>query len=361
MKKNVEEYDKSMEEVYQDISDQRILDRWKKIKEIQKDWIDRSVEKDCLDYQLVRSATVIAGTCIGFLANSFVKDMEFDYVIIDEAAKATTPELLVSIIKAKKIILVGDQNQLPAYADQSISPKIAKLTKNPEYRMFDILFETLPNSHKQVLSTQYRMIRNIGNLISTVFYGGTIDTGCKDEDKFHGLSRYEGNSIIWFDTSENRRRKQKKTKGNSFMNEEEKRIILDILEDLKKSNELDNQDIGIITGYSGQKDILRNSVKAIGYDKIAQIDINVLDAFQGRENDIIMYSTVRTDNSIGFQKEKERVNVAFSRAKKLLIICGDLNFFYNYNDPNNKFIEIIDYIRTHDHCKIISCKGGNLF
>ena len=222
VKKNVEEYDKSMEEVYQDISDQRILDRWKKIKEIQKDWIDRSVEKDCLDYQLVRSATVIAGTCIGFLANSFVKDMEFDYVIIDEAAKATTPELLVSIIKAKKIILVGDQNQLPAYADQSISPKIAKLTKNPEYRMFDILFETLPNSHKQVLSTQYRMIRNIGNLISTVFYGGTIDTGCKDEDKLHGLSRYEGNSIIWFDTSENRRRKQKKTKGNSFMNEEEK-------------------------------------------------------------------------------------------------------------------------------------------
>ena len=89
--------------------------------------------------------------------------------------------------------------------------------------------------------------------------------------------------------------------------------------------------------------------------------IIVLDAFQGRENDIIMYSTVRTDNSIGFQKEKERVNVAFSRAKKLLIICGDLNFFYNYNDPNNKFIEIIDYIRTHDHCKIISCKGGNLF
>lgn len=187
-------------------------------------------------------------------------------------------------------------------------------------------------------------------------HGGTIDTGCKDEDKLHGLSRYEGNSIIWFDTSENRKRKQKKTKGNSFMNEEEKRIILDILEDLKKSNELDNQDIGIITGYSGQKDILRNSVKAIGYDKIAQIDINVLDAFQGRENDIIMYSTVRTGNSIGFQKEKERVNVAFSRAKKLLIICGDLNFFYNYNDPNNKFIEIIDYIRTHDHCKIISCK-----
>ena len=58
------------------------------------------------------------------------------------------------------------------------------------------------------------------------------------------------------------------------MNEEEKRIILDILEDLKKSNELDNQDIGIITGYSGQKDILRNSVKAIGYDRKGKLNLS---------------------------------------------------------------------------------------
>ena len=54
-------------------------------------------------------------------------------------------------------------------------------------------------------------------------------------------------------------------------------------------------DIGIITGYSGQKELLRKSIKATGLDKIAsKIDINTLDAFQGRENDIIIYSTVRT-------------------------------------------------------------------
>lgn len=361
VKNNVVEYKENREKLLEGITEQREVERWEKIKEIQQDWVERIVEKDCLDYQIIRSAMVIAGTCVGFLANGFVKDMEFDYVIIDEAAKATTPELLVSIIKAKKIILVGDQNQLPAFADERISPTIAKLTKNPEYRMFDILFESLPDSHKQVLSTQYRMIRNIGDLISTVFYKGTIDTGCRDEDKLHGLSRYQGDSIIWFDTSNDKKKQQKRTKGNSFINEEEKRIILEILEDLKVSGELDNLDIGFITGYSGQKDILRNSVKAMGYDKVAQIDINVLDAFQGRENDIIVYSTVRTKDSIGFQKERERVNVAFSRAKRLLIICGDLEFFYNYNDPNNKFIEIIDYIKSHDHCRIISCKGGKLF
>ena len=310
---------------------------------------------------MVRSASVIAGTCIGFLSNEHIKEMEFDYVIIDEAAKATTPELLVSIIRAKKIILVGDQNQLPAFSDERISPTIAKLTKNPQFRLFDVLFESLPETHKQVLTTQYRMISNIGNLISHVFYGDTIETGIDDELRQHELSRYNGKSIVWFNTSGNARRHQKKVKGGSFINEEEKRIIQIILQDLNTSGELEGKDIGIITGYSAQKDLIKKAIKARQFDDIANININTLDAFQGRENDIIIYSTVRTNNSIGFQKEKERVNVAFSRARKLLIICGDMDFFYTYDDPNNKFIEIIDYINEHEQCQVISCKGEKIF
>ena len=82
------------------------------------------------------------------------------------------------------------------------------------------------------------MISNIGNLISEVFYGGRIDTGCSDDEKQHGITRYHGKSILWFDTSGNRRKAQRKIKGGSFINEEEKRIILEILEDLKQSDEL---------------------------------------------------------------------------------------------------------------------------
>ena len=171
-----------------------------------------------------------------------------------------------------------------------------------------------------------------------------------------------GKSIVWFDTSANKKKSQKRTKGGSYINEEEKRIILEILDDLKSTGELKGLDIGIITGYSGQKELLRKSIKATGLDKIAsKIDINTLDAFQGRENDIIIYSTVRTRDSIGFQKEKERVNVAFSRAKKLLIVCGDKNFFYNFDDQDNKFVEIIDYISEEEECEIIQCDGGKLF
>lgn len=362
IKENVSQYINDKNNLMNNVTEEKEKDKWRKIHEIQEDWLNRLVDQNSLDYQIIRSAVVIAGTCVGFLSNEVIKDMSFDYVIIDEAAKATTPELLVSIIKAKKIILVGDQNQLPAYADAEISPTLARLTKNPDYRLFDILYNSLPNTHKQVLTTQYRMVENIGNLISKVFYNGIIDTGCNEDEKKHGLSRYIGKSIIWFDTSTNEKKSQKRTKGGSYINEEEKRIILEILDDLKKTGELSGLDIGIITGYSGQKELLRKSIKATGFDKIAsKIDINTLDAFQGRENDIIIYSTVRTRDSIGFQKEKERVNVAFSRAKKLLIVCGDKNFFYNFDDPDNKFVEIIDYISEGENCEIIQCDGGELF
>ena len=45
-----------------------------------------------------------------------------------------------------------------------------------------------------------------------------------------------------------------------------KRIILDILNDLNASGELEDLDIGIITGYSGQKDLLRKSIKTNGME-----------------------------------------------------------------------------------------------
>ncbi|CQR72722.1 hypothetical protein SOV_01110 [Sporomusa ovata DSM 2662] len=130
------------------------------------------------------------------------------------------------------------------------------------------------------------------------------------------------------------------------------------MNNLPKANKLD---IGIITGYSAQKDLIKKSVNNGNYCNIGKIDINTLDAFQGRENDIIIYSTVRTSKSIGFQKEKERINVAFSRAKKLLIVCGDIDFFYTWDDGENKYVEVIDYIRQNSNsCKIIDLVEGDL-
>lgn len=355
IKSQSDAYIQQKDELYKGVADVNEKQRWMRIKEIQKDWINRCSGLESLDYQVIKCATIIAGTCIGFLSNDYVKDLDFDYVIIDEAAKATTPELLVSIIKAKKIVLVGDQNQLPAYANHELSPIIADLTKKPQYRLFDILFKELPETHKQILTEQYRMRKNIGNLISQVFYDNAVRSPIPDSKRLHGIKMFEGKSIIWIDTKNMHNRDENSKKGGSYCNYSENAIIKKLLIKFREEGILEKLNIGIITGYKGQKELIRKTVTNNGFDKEAKtIDINTLDAFQGRENDIIIYSTVRTKRSIGFQKEKERVNVAFSRARNLLIVCGDKDFFYHFNDPDNKFIEIIDYITEHsDECQII--------
>ena len=65
-------------------------------------------------------------------------------------------------------------------------------------------------------------------------------------------------------------------------------------------------------------------------DKNYDYRIDVVDRFQGMERNIVIVSTVRSNkyNGIGFAKEIERINVAFSRARSLLIVIGNKDLFY---------------------------------
>ena len=160
------------------------------------------------------------------MSDENVRDMIFDCVIIDEAAKATTPELLVSIIKAKKIVLVGDQNQLPPYVETDSSLLAIELAQNPRFRLFDILFESLPDTHKHFLPTQYRMHSTIGHLISNVFYDGKIFTGIDDSKRQHCFSMFADKAIVWIDTSKLAHHEQEQKLGTSFQNVSEARIVV---------------------------------------------------------------------------------------------------------------------------------------
>lgn len=57
-------------------------------------------------------------------------------------------------------------------------------------------------------------------------------------------------------------------------------------------------------------------------DGVGGIEINTVDAYQGREKDIIIVSTVRT-NGIGFLHDYRRMNVAITRAKNFMWIVGN--------------------------------------
>jgi Superfamily I DNA and RNA helicases and helicase subunits len=331
---------------------------------IQQDWINRIKGDMFIQRYFVRNSVVIAGTCTGFISNNIIGDMTFDYLIIDEAAKATFTELLISMVKAKKIIMVGDHKQLPPILDNDLI-KSKKSEFNDNNLDFNTLYESiflklynyLPDKNRDILNTQYRMHPVIGTMISRLFYENEISNGVSEKDREHNIEEYKDLAIVWVDTSECDKRYEEKM-NNTYRNKLEAHIVKEQLKLINRCAKNEKMDVGVITPYSGQKLLIRNEIKNSDFDSISnKVAVNSVDAFQGGQKDIIIYSTVRSSKEhtkIGFLKSEERLNVAFSRAKKLLIIVGDKEFLDNDCINGNRFPEVIKYIKDNGkNCKIL--------
>ncbi len=76
--------------------------------------------------------------------------------------------------------------------------------------------------------------------------------------------------------------------------------------------------IGVITPYRAQKRQLMERMK------VRDVEINTVDAFQGRERDAVVFSLTSTGN-LKFASNPNRLNVAFTRPKYKLIVVGNAN------------------------------------
>ena len=337
-------------------------ERLRKILEIQKQWVDRISQCQEAELYNIKSTEIIAGTCTGFVSNKVIRDVDFDIVIIDEAAKATFPELAVSLNKAEKIIMVGDHMQLPPVLDTEIIRKNKDKINEKDLAngIFEYLYNNFPDSNRHRLTLQYRMHPRIGTLISHVFYGDEIQNGIDRTERVLSIKGYENIAIEWISTSmrgdgERREIVTGAKNKETYQNNLERNIIKEKLKELDESLEVKTS-VAVITGYSAQRYLLSNMVKQQVYKNI-EVDVDTVDAFQGSQKEIIIYSTVRSSENpygIGFLKSEARLNVAFSRAKCLLIIVGDMDFLNNKNIRKNKFPEIINYIQQEDECRVIN-------
>lgn len=314
-------------------------------------------------------------------------NFSYDVVVIDEAARATPPDLLIPMSRGKeKIILVGDHRQLPHLIDTEIAKKLAEnedadendtyLTentseKNLKYSMFQILFEHFKKIEanggiKRVvtLNKQYRMHPTLGNFASKQFYepyGEGFDSPRPKSDFTHDLPRIQNKCAVWIDVPMTEDTKDQK-KGNSrFRSAEAKAIICKLLE-WKQNDAGKNLSYGIITFYRAQADYIRdlakkNSELAEGLGN-GSIQIDTVDAFQGMEFDVVFLSVVRTsagknqDHKYGFLTSKNRLCVALTRQKKLLAICGDSGLL-NLDDARDKTKGIPELCAFYDEL----CKG----
>ena len=323
-----------------------------------------------------RSSNVVAATCIfsGNRGNSRPEDrLTFDWVVVDEAGRATVPEVLIPIVKAERAILVGDERQLPPMLDEMTSEGMASASlEDPEdgSRLDTSLFQSLVEqmaqageSHIASLTSQYRMHPAIGKLISTVFYEGNLKNG-EDHPRRRPTLDWLPAPIIWISTSSESSREETRV-GQSYANPTETNLILEVLKKLrdKRTSSGNKLTVGVISGYAAQVEHLHTRIDPENSNRWSNlaIEIATVDSFQGRECDVVIYSTVRSnrDRRIGFLKDYRRINVALSRARDRLIIVGDNAMMEHakMGSSVNPFSSVIDYMRSNEaECKIVPCK-----
>ena len=123
--------------------------------------------------------------------------------------------------------------------------------------------------------------------------------------------------------------------SKSIVNEIEAEIAIRLTDDYLKVG-LTEDDIGIISPYADQVKIILDRTP---------VEVKTVDGFQGREKEIIIISTVRSneDGNIGFLRDLRRLNVAITRAKRKLIIIGNVNTLEN----NPTYARLIEFARKN--------------
>jgi len=201
-----------------------------RIQKISQDWCQR-ISRGTSDFAgaYLTRCDVVGATCIGVAAKGDISDAEFDWVIVDEAGRSTHPELAVPMVRGRKIVLVGDHQQLPPIVDRDLSGELLEEIQVSREELQTSLFQELigPTKAKTQLQVQYRMCRAIGNLVSVCFYEGSLEHGDNVGGIHHGLA-WAPTPVIWCATNRLKNHADHRV-GHSYENLSEAEVIQNLL------------------------------------------------------------------------------------------------------------------------------------
>jgi len=259
-------------------------------------------------------------------ATSAITDMNFDLVILDEANKARADEALPALRLGAALALVGDHKQLPPVEDDALygiveaDPQLEELVNRS---LFEQCWDGgLPDEARCLLTIQHRMHPQIADYVSRASYDGQLEDA-PEVQVYEFVTRKPFPVALHFvDTEGMRGGRERRGPGGALRNEAEVRVAAQVVRllDERCPRELT---MAVIAMYAEQVERLR---QALGRRKFKRsVKIDTVDSFEGREEDLVVISLVRSNERgrIGFLRVPNRLNVAISRAKRLVACIGD--------------------------------------
>lgn len=256
----------------------------------------------------------------------------FDLLVLDEASQCGIAEVLPLAYRARRIVVVGDPNQLDP---------VVTLRR----RQLDALARTVGSTHTDLhaagrsaadsaysafqarvgrppllLDEHYRCHPQIAAWVDQTFYDGQLkvltDVGAQ-VGEVRGLRWVEAPGAV-------------ERLGTSWRNPGQAQAVVDWV--LAHADEPGT--LGVVTPFAGQADLIRERLRrAIGDEAVTRRDLLVgtAHAFQGEQRDVVLFPTVVApginEGTVGWlESNRHLVNVAASRAGRALVVFGDGRF-----------------------------------
>ncbi|XP_074655169.1 NFX1-type zinc finger-containing protein 1-like isoform X2 [Tubulanus polymorphus] len=267
------------------------------------------------DQFILQSADIIAMTTTG--ASKFSHLIEAvcpKIVIVEESAEVLEAHIVTSLtVGCEHLILIGDHKQL--------RPKPTDFELARDYNLDISFFERLQKNGQPIktLQLQHRMRPEISRLLVPHIYESLIDhDSVKDFDDIKGFET----NMFFLNHSES---EKAEIEGCSHSNDFEAEMVKAMSKYILMQGYRPDQ-ITVLTPYVGQMFAIKNILPRREFEGIR---ITPIDNFQGEENDIIIFSFVRSNKmeKIGFLNTQNRICVALSRAKKGFYCLGNFKLY----------------------------------
>jgi ATP-dependent RNA/DNA helicase IGHMBP2 len=233
--------------------------------------------------------------------------------VLDEATQATEPSAWVAAGWVERLVLAGDPHQLGPVVFQPGNGLSEGLLQR-------LLREAPAGVEAGRLEVQRRMHADLAELVRDVYGPAYRSHGdVADRGPTWDLPELCG-PVTLVDTAGAGLDDARDATTGSWRNVGEAALVAWTAARLRAAG-VEADDLGVITPYTAQVELLRRQ------PELAGVEVSTVNGFQGREKEVILLSLVRSneDGAVGFATDRRRLTVALTRARRALVVFGDLS------------------------------------